>query len=188
MPVYKYLLAPGNSPHNATWIKSIENELTSVCQITQDQILTLNYRHWETHQRIIDLDYELNILKDLKLDTVITVFAKSAGIILTMLAVINNIIKAKRFIFTGFPYYFAQKMNHSPEQLLNKFAQTIAKHNVQVLFLQKPKDPAYHYDDLKKFLQKSSLQYELIKYNKPDEPIDNHHYADINYLTSLICK
>ena len=110
MSNYKYLLAPGNAAQNANWIQAVADTLALSCKINQESILTLNYKHWKTDQEIIDFNYELNTLRTLKLDALTTVFAKSAGIILIMLAVINNIIKAKRFVFTGFPYYFAKRV------------------------------------------------------------------------------
>ena len=184
----KYLLAPGNSPYNANWINKIAQKLTLNCNVPPNDVLSLKYKHWETGEKIIDFEQELDVLKLLNLSDVDTVFAKSAGVILSILATIQGIIVPPlQFVFVGFPYYFAKRQNFDPLNLLNLFATKI-KNKSKIIFLQKPKDPAFYYQDLKNLLTNTRLKYELIKYTCPNEPINNHHYANIDYLVNIICK
>lgn len=166
------VLLPGNSKAaNEKWIKDVAESVKD----SFDSTYIHTYQHWFLGGSI-DLENELKRLSESikNLDDYV-VFAKSAGAILTYMAVERDILHPKKCIFIGTAIAFAKSLSLSPENLVQKFS-------IPTLYIQKTADPAYSFNDLKSFLMDMKAKnYELIEL-----PGSDHDYNDINKLRDLI--
>lgn len=172
----KLLLLPGNNLENKEWIEEVSEAFA------QDfsERKTLYYQHWGNNSGSIDFEVELIRLQELVGEwgnEEYYVFAKSAGIILTMLAEQKGILKPRGCMFVGFPYFFAQKQGYVPKELLSN-------HLIPTVFVQKKFDPAYPaklLDDLLSLVYPRGYILECV-------PGANHHYENIKELVVFFKK
>ncbi|MDA3855154.1 MAG: hypothetical protein PF569_02760 [Candidatus Woesearchaeota archaeon] len=176
----KLVLLPGNSPSNCEWIEKVRFSLSD----KYDNIIFLKYEHWKHKNKSIDLDLELDrlitILNNCNQDYVI--FAKTAGVALTLKGIYEGKINPKRCIFLGVPIVWAR---------LNDFKidDWFFNYEYPTLFIQKTGDPAMFHDELKTYLKNKSLKdYTIVemlgedmKYNEVDLIKDEI----INYLDDI---
>jgi len=187
-----FLLLAGNSVFNKDWIYQIKDEFAK-----QDWVdpVVMEYKHWDDSfdpKTIIDLQAELKRLRSLisECGGIDYVFAKSAGSMLTLKAIEKGILSPKAVFIFGFPYNWAKKVFDTDiVDLLIKVAQ---KHSdVSFYMWQKSKDPAIGFFELKRLIEsrgstKSFKNIHLYEYNFSDEPIDDHHYANVARLINLV--
>ncbi len=166
------ILLPGNSKRNEEWISKIENSLKDKF----DSTFILKYSHWKfEEEKIIDLKSETKKLKIFKKNEDLIVFAKSAGVLLSLKAIKEKIISPKKCIFLGSPINWAIQNNLEIDKLFSKYS-------TLTLFIQKSKDPAYSFKELKKFLEEKEVKnYKLIEF-----PGDDHNYEDINKIKEKV--
>jgi predicted alpha/beta-hydrolase family hydrolase len=97
----KLVILPGNSPDNKAWADLVEQTFAPNFASVHKQY----YRHWTEGREVINFETELKVLSDaVKSDEPCVVMAKSAGTVLTMLAVSQNLIKPRRCFFFGCPF------------------------------------------------------------------------------------
>ena len=131
----KIVLLGGNSRENKDWIERIARSLPFPTH-------TLNYEHWKNNAALINIDTEVARLQEVK-PTVI--FAKSAGILVTLKGVHEKKITPRYCIFAGVPLHWSRKNNFPLEDWLTGW-------NIPTTFIQNSHDPACSAEELNKLL------------------------------------
>src|SRR3989344_7218474 len=88
---FDMILFAGNSISNREWIEKVN---TSIKEIF-DKTVVHYYHHWQTGKEMINFARELEELRKYNLKEY-TILAKSAGIILTLKGIKENILNPKR--------------------------------------------------------------------------------------------
>lgn len=171
------LLLGGNSVQNKSWVEDIAKVIPDLF----DEVAVQDYYHWRSGEDYIDLDKEIDQLVSITKDwSEYIAFAKSIGTILALRAISEGKISPKKLIFFGFPYIHSKEKGYEVDKYLEQL-------NIPAFFIQKSEDGAIHYDDLEKLIkEKVSDKYKLLKYHRNGEPDNEHHYADIEYIRSLL--
>lgn len=171
------ILLPGNSKENKSWIENVEKTLNDIFDTSYIQY----YQHWADGSSMIDINFEEDILKSKLIEvpkTEYSVFAKSAGCLLTIKAINDNVLNPKYCIFTGFPSHFARQLEIPFEEYLINASSKSA-----LLFIQKSKDPASSFKELNDMVVKCNLTCQMEKI-----PGDNHKYDDLQLLKKIISE
>ena len=170
------ILLSGNSIHTKEWIESVERELKPLFNSTHIQY----YKHWKTREKTIDLDYELNILSNyLRNKRDFIIFAKSAGVVLTLKGISEGKIDPKRCMFTGIPVHWC-------DNIKIPIRNWIKNYKTQSYFIQKTNDPTISAKDLKIIHEENKIKnFKFIEIKG-----DDHHYENLaelkNYMDELI--
>ena len=168
------ILLPGNGLSNKSWILDVAKCMEDLFDKTYVQ----SYEHWKTGSTSenIDMTQEEEKLTDLLKDMQeYSIFAKSAGAILTMKAIFDKKIHPSYCIFTGFAYNFAKRNNFDIDLWLKDF-------NIPTLLIQKSFDPEFSFLELKDFWQQQNAQnYSLIEIEG-----SNHEYEDMVQLHNMV--
>lgn len=166
------ILLPGNVASNRHWIEEVEQSLRPNFSSANIQF----YRHWQTGDDLIDLDHELKELfdKTSKLSDYL-IFAKSAGVVLSVKGICEGKIKPERCIFVGTPILWAIEKGFDFDRWITSFS-------VPTLFIQRENDPAMPADKLKDYLNgKGVTNYKFVKI-----PGASHDYPDIEQLNEFV--
>ena len=161
-------LLPGNSPDNREWIdslKAIFSDLFKSCIVQY-------YDHWENLSQSMNPRIELEKLsKSVKDEDNYALFAKSAGVSLSVKALESGLIKPKFCIFVGTASIWTSGSSIDLEKLKSNL-------NIPVLFIQQTSDKYVHFSELKKMLDKLALlNYKLVEVEGGD-----HKYADVEKI------
>ncbi|MBD3328910.1 hypothetical protein GF357_00230 [Candidatus Dojkabacteria bacterium] len=163
------LLLPGNSPRNEEWIEEVSEKLRDEFQ----QHKILRYNHWlDDSQKFINMQQELHRLDEAMNEfSGYGVFAKSAGTILTLLAIKESILDPKFCVFVGSAVGFASRLGYS-------FGELISHISIPILFIQKTNDPACAFLDLKNLVESQGLENAQFA----EVAGNDHHYGDVEGL------
>ena len=165
------LMLAGNSLNNKVWIEQVAEYLKPYC----GEIRIQNYKHWETGEKMIDLDYEFGELsKTVQGMNEYVIFAKSAGTILASKGIAAGVLNPTSSLFCGFALGMAKSANYPIEEWLQKF-------KTPTTFIQNTHDPVLGFHDLELFL-------ELLKFPKKtiETPGETHDYMDFDLIKSLL--
>src|SRR5688572_22420724 len=115
----KLLLLPGNSSLTKSWIHEVGRALQGLFS----ECLVHEYEHWISGSEHIDYEAELKRLSALSPagQEPSTIFAKSAGVVLALLAAERKIIPADRGILVGTPVKMAASSGIDLDALTRKF-------------------------------------------------------------------
>ena len=164
----KLILLAGNSIKNKEWIEGIKSALEEFFDSTEIQY----YNHWSTGAPFISYPNELNALKKIAKGNYV-IFAKSAGVVLTLMAFDEGWLKPEKCVFAGVPYGAPKRSGAEQfRKLLNKFS-------VPTLIIQETNDPYGGFAVIKKLIHSSNYQFAEV-------PGDKHRYADIAKLKKLV--
>lgn len=166
-----YLFLPGNNKGNKEWCESLKDVFEGNNQM-------IYYDHWKGEGNI-NWDTELEKIKDLNIKEKVNVVGKSAGCVLGMKAHTLGYIDVNKYIFIGFPYYWAKQRGDNVDELLDNL-------KTDSLFIQKPHDPVIGYEELNTILRSKHLNVSTLGYERVTEPSNNHDYEDIQYLYKVI--
>jgi hypothetical protein len=159
------ILLSGNSIKNKDWIEKIKQLFVR----DFDSVFIQYYKHWKTQEEFIDFDYELSVLeKNTKTSNNYVVFAKSAGAVLTLIALKQNKIKPKKIIFLGLPVEWAKEQGRDLGHLV---------HNLEIpfLFIQNSEDPYCSYQSLSKFLKDKTIKnYKTFEFKNNTHDYENY--------------
>jgi len=168
------ILLSGNSKMTKEWIESVEEKLKGFFANTHIQY----YDHWENGKEIIDLEKELSKLhKYTKSKKEYLIFAKSAGVALTLKGVAEKKIFPKKCLFLGIPVNWCKQVNFPIEKWMENF-------NIPSIFIQKSQDPAISADELKNLIEKNNVK----SYDLVNIPGNDHHYEDLNQIKKQMEK
>jgi len=172
----KILFLPGNSEHNKEWVNQLANDTH-----TKLEKNTYYYNHWETGEETIDFDTELLNLKITLSKDKYLIVAKSAGCALSLMAFKQGITDIYKFIFIGYPYTWLEMLKIDPIDLLKDISK-------EILFIQKPLDPAIPFLKLKESIGEVNDSFSFLEYERVGESIDNHRYEDTKYLGEIVSR
>ena len=164
----------GNSLKNKEWIKAVANAMGTRFQ----NVLPHFYQHWETKENFLNFDSEVELFsKDLTGKENFSIFAKSAGVMVSLKSIFLKNLLPKKCIFVGMPVYWARDNNIQFEDWLKNFS-------IPALFIQHTNDPVISSKDLKQLLQENNVtNFHLIEI-----PGDSHEYPEIEELAKLTAE
>lgn len=165
------ILLGGNSPTNKQWL----HDLATVLKTHLPSSYIHHYRHWETGEELIDLDYELEVLTKNLPAVPYIVLAKSAGVLLTLKGVAEKLLSPQKCIFLGTPILWAKGNHFAVDSWLNNYS-------LPTLFIQQAHDPAMSFNDLKQYLEQGNIKY----YQFFEVPGDDHVYGNFDQLKDPI--
>lgn len=168
------IILPGNSIKNKTWAEALKTALESQF----DSIYIQQYSHWETGEKFLDLEQEINTIMKLTNDLKnYIIFAKSVGVILALKAISEKKLTPSKCIFAGLAFSWAKLQNIDIILLLKYYG-------ISTLFIQNQNDPAISFQELSKLLKKLEVRdYQLTKFSG-----NKHEYEDIEALNNLITR
>lgn len=167
------ILLGGNNVGNKKWICAVEKLFKPYFDTH-----VLYYKHWESGIEWINPDEEVKRLARLtgRLKEY-TIFARSAGTLLTLMGNAKKFLNPKRCIFVGTSIKWSEYFDPDYDGWLKTF-------NAKSLFIQKTKDPAISSKNLKEFIDKRHLtDYEL-----KEIPGEDHYYGNIEELRNLTVR
>lgn len=166
------VLLGGNSVLNREWVEDVTKNLKDLFDTTQIQ----HYKHWQENTELIDFPHEVAFLAKMTADLDnYAVFAKSAGALVTIKAILDGLIKPKLCIFVGIPINWAKGRNYNIDTWFTDF-------NYPALVIQNTNDPVCSFVDLKKYLgDKRVTGFRLVEL-----PGDSHHYPDLSAIHNNI--
>lgn len=165
------LILPGNSPRHREWLRDAQKALAPFF----DNILTLEYRHWDFANKKTDVDYEAKAAKELVSGwKEYVVLAKSIGTGIATTAHTQGKLKASSYVFLGLPLPLVKDD-------LNFYPQLQALENV-VIF-QNSHDPFGSSNAVGQYIASGNANIEVI-----ETPGSTHDYVDFvtyaSYLTA----
>jgi predicted alpha/beta-hydrolase family hydrolase len=162
----RLLLLPGNNPD--------QRELSPLFRAA----FILSYGHWDREDApYIDFDRELTRLAELAADGPWIVLAKSAGVLLTLMAAARGILVPELAFFLGAPFSWTVQQGMPVADLLGGFA-------APAVFIQQIDDPSCPVDALRTILSASGMQ----QYEIEEIPGASHHYGDLSLIAELVEK
>lgn len=166
------LLLSGNSLSNKPWIEKVERKLKDLF----DKTTVIYYRHWEENKPVIQLELEMNRLKEVT-DGVkdLVIFAKSVGAVLTIKSVMDGLVRPVKCVFVGLPLLWAKDRDID-------VAKWVENYKIPTLFIQQDKDPYLSYDELEKFLKDRKVS----NYKLSKVPGHDHDYTDLDLIRRLV--
>jgi hypothetical protein len=164
------LILGGNNPDNKAWVHA----LGQVFSKHFNHVLIHEYLHWFDNRESIDLDKEAVRLQTTVGDCHIdVVFAKSAGTIIALKAMLANVITPRVCAFVGTPMAWAEARGIDLVTLYTGI-------QVPVLFIQHTADPTISANDLKKIIDSQQrLQATFLQL-----PGDSHAYPELDALVN----
>lgn len=136
------ILLPGNSAKNESWLHQLEEKLRSLF----DSTYAHKWQHWSGKTSHLNSQKELEIITQ-NLQKPYSIFAKSAGVSITLQGIDKNILSPKKLIFVGTAANLAT----------NKNQKILSNLNIPTLFIQQQNDPFNKAKTLKKAIKTSGL-------------------------------
>ncbi len=167
------ILLPGNSKSDKVWVDRVDGAFQGIFPHTA----VLYYDHWWNgdEESEIDLDAEL-----LKLTATVqefdkyVIFAKSAGVLLTLYGIFEGVLDPEVCIFVGTPVLWGKERGYDIDNWLTNY-------HVPTLFIQQESDPAMSAKDLDELL----ISKNVIDYRLHEIPGNDHKYDDVEKLKEL---
>lgn len=169
------LILGGNSPHNKEWVQQLQTALTPLFA----KIATHDYAHWASAGSTIEFDHELRaVQRDIRVLDDYVVIAKSAGALLALKGMAENIIRPEKVIFLGVPLNFVRQhaMEHEFDSWLKKLTEPL-------LLIQNDHDPVATSAEVDRYVR-SVISPSLITF--AELPGNTHDYTDFATLTTVI--
>ncbi len=168
------LILGGNSPHNREWVGQVKATLAPLFQT----VATHDYAHWASAGSSIDFDHELRaVQREIRGLGDYVIFAKSAGVLLSLKGMSENIIRPEKVVFLGTPLNFVRQhaLEHDFESWLKKVTEPM-------LLIQNAHDPVASAGELDRYI-KTVVSPSLITFS--ELPGETHDYADFPKLYEL---
>ena len=160
----------GNGPKNIEWVRRISGVLRK-----DFTIYSLDYIHWSEGSSSQDINFEAELLrlegyvKDLDSYSIV---AKSAGLLLTLMAINKGVISPESVVGFGLPLEFAQSRGLELTGMLNQAAKLCS-----LLCIQAKLDPQGTASDVHALLPSEVLLKSI--------PGDTHDYNQYEKLSSI---
>ena len=166
----KLILLGGNSAHNKEWIENAKDNLKDLF----DESIVQYYQHWKTDGKINwNIEVE-NLIKNID-DSDCVIFAKSAGIGVTLQTIYQKKIKPNKCIFVGIPLEWAEIHG-------NNLSPYFVNYKIPTMFIQQTNDPYTSFNDLKLFLKKNKVE----NYKLKEVLGNDHDYNDLAEIKKLV--
>lgn len=172
------LLFPGNHPSTLKWTRNVEDGIGGLFNSTYIQ----EYLHWKTGDELIMLENELERAQiQVKGKRDYSFLSLSVGTLLVLKGVHEDRLTPERCIFVGTAVEGGRRLQYDVDLWISDF-------RIPTLFIQKTKDPACNFKDLKSLFENScDDNCEFIEL-----PGNEHNYEDIesinDYAASYIAK
>ncbi|MEW5959154.1 MAG: hypothetical protein AB1801_15605 [Chloroflexota bacterium] len=161
------LVLPGNNPQTESWATHLLKELETPNWTMGVQ----HYKHWDSDEaQFVNINDEVERLQGCQIDLLM---AKSAGVMIGLLAYAKGIIAPQRFIFVGTPVVGFREEKTELRPLVSKL-------NVPCLFIQQTNDKAGSCASLREEIADIPLV-ELVEI-----PGEDHQYREVKLLAKHI--
>lgn len=160
------ILLPGNSPKNEPWILRVEDHLKPLFTTTHVH----RYAHWTGDSAFFNLNHELDQLQP-HLQDPYTIFAKSAGVSLTLRGINHGSLHPARCIFVG----IAADVDSPATQTLMRGV------SIPVLVIQQTTDPYNSFETVRAAVTKAIPHAEFLEVEGAD-----HRYDNVQEITQRV--
>lgn len=164
------LIFGGMSPRHQAWVR----EVSAALQSDFDEVRLLDYRHWDSQNSAMDMEYE--IAEAVRLAEGLTdyvVVAKSIGSVLASLATARGLLVPRHCLFMGFPL----------RVVLEEFPETAKAlpHLPPTIFLHNESDPLGTSEAVRAYVAEHAPR----QYALQTLPGDTHDYVDFELIARL---
>lgn len=166
------ILLPGNSKYNKDWIEEVEKKLNDLFDSTHIQY----YNHWEGGSGMMINEELQKLEKHAKNYREYVIFAKSAGVFLTLKAIEKDLISPSMCIFTG----TASRWDTGRVDV----QELLTKMEMPKLFIQQTSDRYMEYAEIERMLKDLNVR----NYQCNEVPGSDHGYSDVGVLKDIITK
>lgn len=171
------LILGGNNPHNKEWVQQLHAALAPLFTT----VVTHDYAHWAAAGSSIEFDHELRaIQREARAIDDFVVIAKSAGVLLCLKGMAENIIRPDKVIFMGVPLSFVRQ--HALE---HEFDSWLKKLTEPMLVIQNSHDPVGSAGEVDRYI-KSVISPSLVTF--AELPGNTHDYVDFHPLATHIAN
>lgn len=169
------LILGGNSPHNKEWVRQLRGAVAPLF----GTVAVHDYSHWASAESTIDFNHELRaIQREIRqLGQNYAVLAKSAGAMLCLKGMFQNVARPQKAVFFGLPLKFARTHGLDTE-----LSQWVAKTNIPLLFVQNAHDPVASAAELGRYL---AAHLPPARFSLAELPGETHDYTDFPRLFEL---
>lgn len=168
----KLVIFPGNSEANKAWADGAHEAFASEFMNRYKHY----YSHWESGEPIINFDTELEKLANqVEPNEECVVLAKSAGIILALMAISKGILRATKCVFVGLPLKMVREENLRLDQLL-------ATHNLPTIIIQNSGDPVAAFEEVKSYIAQTGKP----NFTVLATPASDHKYLNFDLIKQKI--
>ena len=158
------IILGGNHISNLDWMKKLESTLDFDFNVKK-----IEYLHWKNdNPEEIDFDDEMvELEKTLSSKNNVNIIAKSAGVILALLAIQKGIISPDKVVFIGIPVKWALERNINVQLLFNFLT-------ANSLIIQQDQDYMISFKDLLSLLKQTNYKnYKTLKIKGSDHTYSN---------------
>lgn len=169
----KIILLAGSGKKNLPWIESVKNSFLK----NFNDVTAIYYDNWNDEEKK-DLNIELEskkLIENASNNDEYIIFAKSAGIFVTLKTINEFDLKPKFCLFLGFPKDWLEERNIEYLNYLKSI-------KIDTLIIQNDNDPMCSYEDLQKLIINNKI--ENIKIIKTIG--DTHNYEDLDLYIKII--
>lgn len=150
----KLYLLPGNDATNLEWITQISQKVGVGFDVVEIQ----EYEHWNTGGSIIDWTVEFNNLQKRFAEPnpgeELVVLGKSAGTLMTLLGILNDVFIPSKIIMCGIPIQFGEDQELPVEEMFNTLKEKIEEHSIKLMIVQQELDRVGNAKELEIYLKK----------------------------------
>lgn len=166
------LLLPGNSQKSGNWLQDVEKSLAPDFHTTYRH----EYEHWKRGTPEIDLRFEIqSISKITELERPYLVFAKSAGTMLSLQAMHEQVITPNGCLLCGIPLVMVRDHNLPLPTWLQSTT-------VPIIIIQNEHDPYGSYEEVREYILASGSHNVTVI----SHPGDSHDYLDFEFLRQTL--
>jgi len=162
------LILGGNSGNNIKWIKAMQKKYSE-----DYNTRTIFFDNWHDNT---DLDFSKELVKLKNMVKEIDdyyIVAKSAGAILSLIAISENIISPNKIAIMGVPLKYAKQKNINLEDII-----TCVGAKKEILVIQQKNDPQGKSEEIRKILPSNIKVIEIMG--------NQHTYTKIEMIKSFI--
>ena len=166
------IVLAGNSIENQPWAEDVKKLFEPYFSSVSIQ----EYKHWKSDESLLNIDLEVESLKDLAIDCdEYIVFAKSAGSLVTAKAIQMGKISPAKCIFVGIPFDWARTNNFAAEEWLTAITQP-------TLVIQHSEDPFASARQVSEFIGEIQSDNFVLK----EIPGDTHEYREYESIEKMV--
>jgi len=162
------IILGGNNNCNISWLKKMKREYKK-----SYNVFDMYFDNWIDNS---DMDFEIELEKFRNIVEPLDeyfVVAKSAGAILSLMAINKEFIMPEKIVIMGVPLVYAERKKIDIEELLS-----LASKKSNILIIQQKNDPQGKYQDIVELITPNIQKIEIK---------GNHHtYGKINYIKTIV--
>ena len=166
------ILLGGNNAKNKALIESIHSHTKDLF----DETYIHYYQHWKTGDELIDFETEAKNLASQLPEEQYAIFAKSAGSLLALKMIHEDLLQPKFCVFAGTAILWGRHYNLPVDTWLEEYS-------IPTTFIQNEQDPTMSFTELDALLKERHVANSRLV-QIPNN--DTHHYTDLDLIRGAL--